>query len=232
MGRKPGPLCGHDLGQDWIDSGTLAATRHLPPTHLGADGCGPGGKKPQLTDEVEIPLHINRGLSAPSEKFMISLLGMPRQSFGDVCQPVTSKSLASLIEKVDLGKFEVNGLRPALTSLKNILGQIRTLYPMVYSHLGTEGMLCCRRQRRSQKISNHSWGTAIDLTICGKLDRWGNGRVQYGLTLIAPIFNNNLWVWGATYRREDGMHFEVSEQLLLKWKADGVLAPKIVEHAY
>lgn len=33
----PGPLHGYELGDDWIDSGTLALTRHRPPTPYGID---------------------------------------------------------------------------------------------------------------------------------------------------------------------------------------------------
>lgn len=223
MGRRPGPLCIFQLGLDWIDSGTLARTRHLQPGPIGKNPSMTPQQKPGVTDEVDIPSHINKGLSSPSEKFMISLLGKPREDFSDDCQPVTNKGLASLIMKVDLSLFEAEGLSPALNSLKTILQQIRTFHPSVYSRLGTKGMLCCRKQRRSEKISNHSWGTAIDLTLSGKLDRLGNGKVQYGLALIAPIFNRNGWVWGAAFRREDGMHFEVSKETLLKWKACGVL---------
>jgi D-alanyl-D-alanine carboxypeptidase len=66
-------------------------------------------------------------------------------------------------------------------------------------------------------ISNHSWGTAIDLTLEGILDTYGDGRVQVGLTLIAPIFNRRGWYWGAAFRKEDGMHFEASKALIEPW---------------
>jgi D-alanyl-D-alanine dipeptidase len=43
--------------------------------------------------------------------------------------------------------------------------------PAVYAGLGSAGMLCCRLVRGSTTaISNHSWGTAIDLTLNGVLD--------------------------------------------------------------
>lgn len=226
MGRKPGPLCGHDLGRDWIDSGTLARTRHHPPGPLGTK-VESSSQEHTLTDEVDIPLQINTGLHAPSEEFMHSLLGRPRDNFNDKCQKVTNMALIGIIENADFKVFKATGLRAALTSLHTILESIKKEHPLVYRNLGTAGMLCCRYQRNSSRISNHSWGTAIDLTICGKLDRYGNRKVQYGLLLIAPIFNRNGWVWGAAYRKEDGMHFEVSMETLLKWKSDGQLAPVV-----
>jgi hypothetical protein len=92
--------------------------------------------------------------------------------------------------------------------------------PDVYAVLGTAGMLCCRYQRGSTSaISNHSWGTAIDLTIAKVLDARGDNKVQYGLTLIAPIFNRHGWYWGAMFPTEDAMHFEASKGLVEKWGA-------------
>lgn len=226
MLRKPGPLCGLLLGHKWIDTGTLALTRHNPPGPIGRFTHDPQVKMQDLTDEVAVPSRVNIGLSAPSERFMLSLMGRPRKNFFDNCQPVTSKSLASFMEEVQIGKLRVEGLRPAVQCLKIILKQIESTHPIIYKSLGTAGMLCCRKQRGSTRISNHSWGTAIDLTVCGKLDDWNNGKVQRALALIAPIFNRNGWVWGATYRKEDGMHFEVSKEMLLKWKTQGALPKK------
>jgi hypothetical protein len=95
--------------------------------------------------------------------------------------------------------------------------------PQIYSALGTMGMLCARLVRGSQHaISNHSWGTAIDLTLNGILDRRGDGKVQVGLTAIAPIFNRHGWFWGAAFATEDAMHFEVGDQLIRKWHAAGL----------
>ena len=79
-------------------------------------------------------------------------------------------------------------------------------------------MLCARYVRGSQtNISNHSWGTAIDLTIEGQLDPRGNNQVQFGLQLIAPIFNAQGWFWGAGFTTEDGMHFEAGQALAGGW---------------
>ena len=42
-----------------------------------------------------------------------------------------------------------------------------------------------------------------------------------GLSKIAPIFNRNGWFWGAGFRTEDAMHFEVSDETIRKWHASG-----------
>jgi hypothetical protein len=81
-------------------------------------------------------------------------------------------------------------------------------------------MLCCRLVRGSAtSISNHSWGTAIDLTLNGVLDVQGDDKVQYGLTLIAPLFNRHGWFWGAAFGVEDAMHFEAGKGLVSQWAA-------------
>lgn len=93
-----------------------------------------------------------------------------------------------------------------------------TVPRLVYRILGTAGMHCARNVRGSTtNVSNHSWGTAIDLTLDRQLDARGNDTVQLGLYLIAPVFNNNGWYWGAGFRTEDGHHFEASSTLIQRW---------------
>jgi hypothetical protein len=178
----------------------------------------------KLTDEVAVPSVINQGLTCPTPNFLKSILGKPRNTMTQVCQPVTHKALAKLIETANVGPFKVTGLRPAIASLKTIMNQIKVKQPEVYNKLGTAGMLCCRLQRNSaSKISSHSWGTAVDLKLDGKLDVRGNNKVHYGLTLIYSIFNQNGWFWGASFRTEDAMHFEVSKEKIKQWQTAGLL---------
>lgn len=178
----------------------------------------------QLTDEVSVPSNINQGLICPTPDFLTSLMGKPREQMSQTCQPVTNRTLATLIQKSNVGPFIVTGLRPAVNDLKQIMDKIKLDQPDVYAKLGTAGMLCCRLQRNSTtRISSHSWGTAIDLKLDGKLDVRGNSKVHYGLTLISPIFNSHGWFWGATFRTEDAMHFEVSKGKLQEWKTAGLL---------
>jgi D-alanyl-D-alanine dipeptidase len=155
---------------------------------------------------------------------MKNLLGMPRNQMTQECANITNPDLARLIVTQNVGPFKVSGLKFAVESLKEVMAEIQIAYPEVYKVLGTAGMLCCRLQRGSKTaVSNHSWGTAIDLTISGKLDTYGDGLVQCGLTQIATIFHKHGWYWGATFRKEDGMHFEVSKNKLEQWKNEGKL---------
>jgi D-alanyl-D-alanine carboxypeptidase len=196
---------------------------HTRPIFLLNVPCARGiGRKamPRLTSLVPIPAGLNAGLDSASNAFMLEMLGAPRRSYGTTCQPVTNPALKRRIVTANLGPFTATGLDSAVAALGDVLADIKVEQPQTSAALGTAGMLCARLVRGSAtSISNHSWGTAIDLTIGKMLDARGNGRVQYGLTLIAPIFNRHGWYWGAGFPTEDGMHFEVSRQLLTKWAA-------------
>lgn len=158
---------------------------------------------------------LNAGLRAVSNALMIQKLGKPRESFTADCQPVTNVKLKKHTKTASVGPFKVTGLAPAVDSLATVMADIAKKQPQVYSVLGSAGMLCCRLVKGSPSaISNHSWGTAIDLTLSKVLDKRGDGMVQYGLTVIAPIFNEHGWYWGAAFPIEDAMHFEVGSALL------------------
>ena len=176
-----------------------------------------------ITDLISIPPGINPGLNAARQLTMKALLGSPRGTFGQDCRPVTNTVLKSLITTDDVGPFKVTGLRPAVESLKEVIADIRQEEPDVFAGLGSSGMLCARFVRGSTvSISNHSWGTAVDLNLNGMLDQRGNNRVQVGLSRIAPIFNRHKWFWGAGFPIEDGMHFELSDQRIRELHATGI----------
>ena len=66
------------------------------------------------------------------------------------------------------------------------------------------------------RTSNHSWGTAVDISVGGILDGVQtqsarlDGKTLAGLAAMAPFFNQAGWYWGAGFSTfEDGMHFEV-----------------------
>lgn len=178
-----------------------------------------------LTDPVAIPTGLNPGLSSARQTTMLSLLGNPRSTYSQECQALENKTLAKLVVFEDVGPFQVRGLKPAVDSLREVMRDVATTEPAVHAVLGTVGMLCARFVRDSTtSISNHSWGTAIDLTIAGVLDKRGDNKVQHGLTLIAPAFNRQGWFWGAAFRTEDAMHFEAGEALIRRWHTEGRFA--------
>jgi len=46
------------------------------------------------------------------------------------------------------------------------------------------------------------------------LDSLGDGMVQKGLLRLYAITKHHGWYWGAGFKREDGMHFELSARKL------------------
>jgi hypothetical protein len=181
-----------------------------------------------LTDLVPVPAGINPHVTNAKQATMLALLGSPRKNFTDGCQPVTDPELARLRRTESVGPFRVTGLTPAVESLRAVIDEIRIKLPAVHAALGSAGMECARLVRGSQhSISNHSWGTAVDLKLNGVLDRRGDNLVQQGLVDIAPIFNRHGWFWGAGFGAEDAMHFEIGDGLIRKWSADGRLGERL-----
>ncbi len=179
-----------------------------------------------LTDLVAIPSNTNVGVTSAKQSTMLGLLGNPRRDYTSTCQEIEHAELKKLVVIRNVGPFKVRGLLPAVDSIERVFADIRVEVPAVHAALGTQGMLCARLVRGSQHgISNHSWGTAIDVTLDGVLDKRGDDKVQVGLTMIAPIFNRHGWFWGATFKTEDAMHFEVGDQLIRKWHAEGRFGP-------
>lgn len=156
-------------------------------------------------------------LRALKQATMLDTLGHPRSArdYTDSCQSVSNESLKRDIATSDLGPFRATGHRWALAVFREALIEVRRQEPELYGLLGSAGMLCVRRVRGTTigSISNHSWGMAIDFTIAGKLDAYGDDRCQAGLITLAEIFAVHGIFWGAAFAAEDSMHFELSEQV-------------------
>ena len=196
--------------------------------HLAASFTGRAAEPPADASSILRPVprpaaaSINAGITAVGNAYVLDKLGAPLVGGGytSLCQMPTNPRLRKNLVLDSVGPFRVTGLTPAVLSLKLVMTDIAKEQPAVYAGLGSAGMLCCRLVRGSASaISNHSWGTAIDLTLNGVLDAYGDNNVQFGLTLIAPIFNRHGWFWGAAFRKEDGMHFEGGKTLIDQWAA-------------
>ena len=154
---------------------------------------------------------INSGLSALKTARLYGILGAPRTHLTADCQPVTNAKLSARIVTASVGPFKVTGLDIAVESLKAVTADIQREKHELYFLLGSAGMLCCRLVRGSEDTpSNHSFGTAVDLTVGGMLDARGDDKVQRGLLEVYPIFHRHGWYWGAEYPTEDAMHFELA----------------------
>ncbi len=187
----------------------------------------PDGNNPVSNNYTQVVLvadrrSLNKGLTVPTPSFMVDKFGPPRDDLSAECQPMTNPRLAALLEDQQVGPVQVKMLKPAIESLQTVFDHIKLADPDLYNRIDTDGSLCVRFIRGSTtNVSNHSFGTAVDLNIDSKLDTLGDGRTQLGLTIMADFFNAEGWVWGAAYGREDSMHFEVSEEKINEWIAAG-----------
>lgn len=183
--------------------------------------------KSRYSELEDINWSINDGLHSAHGKFVESLLGSP-----------TSDKVRLLTRFEDVGPFKVEGLIPAIDSLKQILAVVKNKYPDLYPRLTHDGMRVVRKISNSSSKSLHSWGIAIDIRVDKVKDVRFNDQALYGLTLIAPIFHDHGWYWGGAFRdqetkkgsgvywsNEDSMHFEVSKEKLLEWHNAGLLGP-------
>lgn len=160
----------------------------------------------------------NTGLSSPGNALMTERFGEPRTTYNQTCQAIEDKTLKARMSTANVGPFRATGLDSAITSLTGVFTTVATEQRLVYRALTSAGMLCARNVRGSKtSISNHSWGTAIDLKIDGELDARGDDETQFGLELIAPIFNAAGWYWGIDFRTEDSQHFEAGRTLVSSW---------------
>jgi len=183
------------------------------------------GETEALTEQMKANRSkFNQGVTQPRNKTMLALLGRPREDLGTDCRGITNPKLKSLVETRQIGPIKATMLKPALDSLERIVAKLQEDEPDIAAKLGTAGALCVRLIRGSNSsVSNHSFGTAIDITLQGELDPFADGTMQIGLIILAEHFNEEGWYWGGGYNREDGMHFEVGEETLKKWVDEGLL---------
>lgn len=181
----------------------------------------------KLSDLIPRPsaLSINTGLSFCRQSTLLKALGKPGKLTRD-CSPVTGAKVKALLVTENVGPFRVTGIRPAVDTLKRIFIAVKEMEPEVYEQVKTAGMTCCRAIRGSTTtFSNHSWGSAIDLYFGAFVDEMGDGRVQVGLLKLYQYFHREGWFWGAEFSREDGMHWELADETVRKWAAEGKFKP-------
>lgn len=167
---------------------------------------------------------VNRGLEVAGPDYLEAKLGRPREVLSDTCEPMTNEALKSRLVLEQVGPIRVNMLRPAVDSLRRVFANIERADPDLYARINSSGSLCVRRIRGTvDRLSTHSYGLAVDLNIDGHLDNFTDGKTQLGLTILADFFHAEGWVWGAGFRREDSMHFEISRKQLDEWLAEGAL---------
>ncbi len=176
------------------------------------------------------PASVNIGLNSLRVATTRALLGEPRESYSIECQSITNSALKARIKTESVGPFEATGVDVALAHMRTILIEVKAELPDLYEILRTAGMECARKVkirqpdgsiRAGRNPSNHSWGLAIDIKLEKSLDKQGDNKCFRGLLMLSRYFNAHGWYWGVSFPTEDAMHFEVSEQLLKRWRREG-----------
>lgn len=184
---------------------------------------------PKLTDLVPKPdpKSVNTGLDPCPTDLLLARHGavaypLPAEPGG--VDAITNKWWRDRMVTESVGPFRVTGFKPAVAHLRASLNKVQARKPALFAALGSAGMLAVRHVRGYPKVaSNHSFGMAIDFTINGKLDQMGDNMVMRGSLELYSILKEDLWYWLGAARREDGMHWEPSAQLIQKWIAQGLL---------
>lgn len=174
---------------------------------------------------------FNIGLHAAREETLIALLGKPlgvpdnKACYNDKATPQTK----ALLVTENVGPFRVHGIRPAVRSLTRVFASAGAALPAGYlKAIGSAGMLCVRKRRPTSgqptdKLSSHSWGSAIDISVDGHADTAPDGEVQKGIAVLIPFMNAEGWYSGVAFK--DDTHFEVAEETLHAWAAAGAFEP-------
>ncbi len=167
---------------------------------------------------------VNGDLRIASPSYLESVFGKPRPDLTSNCQSMTNQRLSAKLVTEEVGPVRVRMQKPAIESLRRVFEKIKETDPDLHDRINTAGALCVRHIRGAPgRTSTHAFGLSLDLNIDGQLDRLGDGKTQLGLTILADFFRNEGWYWGASFSREDSMHFEVSRDLVEKWIAEGAL---------
>jgi hypothetical protein len=187
---------------------------------------------------VQIPdrAGLNPGLTRAQSATLSAALGVPDLSGLDAAKCYNGRATAKLkqrLVKADVGPFTATGHREAVASLGRIFKAVKRERPELYAQVKTAGLLCIRKRRKINSdgtttglsaLSNHSYGTAIDLYFGKRADFKPDGKCQSGLLELYPYFLAEGWYWGAAFSsNEDPMHFELAEETLAALTHDGKL---------
>jgi hypothetical protein len=183
----------------------------------------PAAKRAAWTERVRVPpMPEGYPLAPCRQSTMLELLGKPGELTENCSAANAATSRLMVTGHVHL-KFRATGLRPAVETVTRVFANIAREIPDLYQLLGTAGMLCVRKVRGGTNYSNHSWGSAMDITIDGQLDALDDGYCQRGLLAIEPYFRAEGFFWGAWFSREDAQHFEASDGLVRQWRVKGLI---------
>ena len=121
-----------------------------------------------------------------------------REAFMTLWEVPSHLWVAPLPKKIYCNKDLVMPLTQALCALHDS-GHIKELKTW-------DGCFNIRKKRGLSSSSLHSWGIAIDINAATN----GLGKQPTLSAGFVKCFTNNGFEWGGTWRRKDGMHFQLS----------------------
>ena len=169
----------------------------------------------------------NSGLTQANNSYMSQKLANLAMQPNDRCyNERLPAGLNSQMITRDVGLLRsMRLLGPAMNSLQTVWREIIVKEPVLAYLVQSSGSLCYRSNRPSgTAISNHSWGTAIDVNYGGGSPefRRGNSNASMYLYRLWRYMHAAGWYWGGGFSSQDNMHFEASVNQLDYWLFLGI----------
>jgi len=131
------------------------------------------------------------------------------------------KNLVS-VRWVDGSSVDFSSVNGAADSLRKVVDELKELgaeFQKYLKHIG--GTFNWRNIAGTKRLSNHSFGTAIDINTSYS-DYWQwSGTMTYQNRIpfaIVEIFERHGFIWGGKWYHFDTMHFEYRPELLIDLK--------------
>lgn len=167
---------------------------------------------------------INSGLKPCPTSYIINKFGAPgKRKTVNCANHIQSDYWKKRTRTINIGPCKATGFKPFLLRLELAMKEVKITHPHLYKLIGSAGCLCVRKVRGGSNWSNHSLGMAIDFTLGGKLDTFGDNKTQRGLLVLYSILKKYDIYWLAENSTEDSMHFEASDKLVKYWEDNGYL---------
>jgi hypothetical protein len=170
---------------------------------------------------------FNQGVSQAGSTWMRSNVGNIPQPPCSNASPYTfynSTVPASYRAQIETRSFGPNititAHRATLDRLQTAFDQFRAYNAEAFGQLRSAGGFGVRQTINNGVcnggISNHSWGTAVDLYFGTHVDPAGDDLTQAGAVQLASYMNMNGFYWGAGFGNRDDQHFELGQEAILQ----------------
>jgi hypothetical protein len=182
---------------------------------------------PDIEDQFAFPYPLGGPLKPPApneDPGRIRYQPLFVKMYGDCRKGEVAKRLKSIPWLLNRGgrairATTVNGVADKLIDISRELERLPK--DMVRFAVPSYGVYNCRAVRRTQRLSMHAYGAAIDLNI-RYADYWlwetpAKGKVRWRNRIpqaIVEIFERHGFIWGGKWYHYDTMHFEYRPELI------------------